>query len=97
MFSGSDRGASAGDTAAGLALAQALVKFPLLKDGGSVLEYTLLYKPLIAKCEKVNATKYPDDSSNQHAVEWFPANIQRYLQLQIDDTYDGLRTKLLQF
>ena len=44
-----------------LALAQALVRFPPLKDGGSVLEYTLLYERLIAEYEKVSATKYPDD------------------------------------
>ena len=82
-----------------LALAQALVKFPPLKDGGSVLEYTLLYERLIAEYEKVSATKYPDDLRISTLLNGLPADIKRYLQLQIDDstTYDGLRTKLLQF
>ena len=82
-----------------LALAQALVRFPPLKDGGSVLEYTLLYERLIAEYEKVSATKYPDDLRISTLLNGLPADIKRYLQLQIDDstTYDGLLTKLLQF
>ena len=82
-----------------LALAQALVKFPPLKDGGSVVEYTILYERLIAEYEKVSATKYPDDLRISTLLNGLPADIKRYLQLQIDDstTYDGLRTKLLQF
>ena len=82
-----------------LALAQALVKFPPLKEGGSVLEYTLLYEKLIAEYEKVSSTKYPDDLRISTLLSGLPPDIKRYLQLQVDDatTYEGLRTKLLQF
>ena len=82
-----------------LALAQALVKFPPLKEVGSVLEFTILYEKLISEYEKVSATKYPDDLRINTLLNGLPPDIKRYLQLQIDDAtiYEGLRTKLLQF
>ena len=44
-----------------LALAQALTKFPPLRDGGSVLEYALTFEKLVSEYEKASSQTYPDD------------------------------------
>ncbi|CAE7849605.1 unnamed protein product, partial [Symbiodinium necroappetens] len=82
-----------------LALAQALTRFPPLKEGASVLEYTLGYERLITEYEKLSSARYPEDLKISTLMSGLPQDIKRYLQLQIDDstTYNGLRSTLLQF
>ena len=82
-----------------LALAQALTRFPPLKEGASVLEYTLGYERLITEHEKLSSARYPEDLKIATLMSGLPQDIKRYLQLQIDDstTYNGLRSTLLQF
>ena len=82
-----------------LALAQALTRFPPLKEGASVLEYTLGYERLITEYEKLSSARYPEDLKISTLMSGLPQDIKRYLQLQIDDstTYTGLRSTLLQF
>ncbi|CAE7287414.1 unnamed protein product [Symbiodinium sp. CCMP2592] len=81
-----------------LALAQALTRFPPLKEGASVLEYTLAYERLITEYEKLSPSTYPEDLKISTLMSGLPQDIKRYLQLQIDDTttYHGLRSTLLQ-
>ena len=82
-----------------LALAQALTKFPPLRDGGSVLEYALTFEKLVSEYEKASSQTYPDDLKIGTLLSGLPQDVKRYLQLQIDDTttYQKLRGILLQF
>ncbi|CAE7625122.1 unnamed protein product [Symbiodinium necroappetens] len=82
-----------------LALAQALTKFPPLRDGGSVLEYTLTFEKLISEYERASSQVYPDDLKISTLLSGLPQDVKRFLQLQIDDTttYQKLRGILLQF
>ena len=82
-----------------LALAQALTRFPPLREGGSVLEYTLMFERLVGQYEQVSKGPYPDDLKISTLLSGLPQDIKRYLQLQIDEhtTYEILRTRLLQF
>ena len=82
-----------------LALAQALTRFPPLREGGSVLEYTLMFERLVGQYEQVSKGPYPDDLKISTRLSGLPQDIKRYLQLQIDEhtTYEVLRTRLLQF
>ncbi|CAE7029864.1 unnamed protein product [Symbiodinium sp. CCMP2592] len=82
-----------------LALAQALTKFPPLRDGGSVLEYALTFEKLVSEYEKASSKTYPDDLKIGTLLSGLPQDVKRYLELQIDDstTYQKLRGILLQF
>ena len=80
-------------------MAQALTKFPPLRDGGSVLEYALTFEKLVSEYEKASSQTYPDDLKIGTLLSGLPQDVKRYLQLQIDDTttYQKLRGILLQF
>ena len=82
-----------------LALAQALTKFPPLRDGGSVLEYALTFEKLVSEYERASSQTYPDDLKIGTLLSGLPTDVKRYLQLQVDDstTYSKLRQILLQF
>ena len=82
-----------------LALAEALVSFPPLQAGSSLLEYVLVYERLIREYESVSSTFYPDNLKMSTLLKGLPSDVKRHIQLNLsgDTTYTGLRDKLLQF
>ena len=82
-----------------LALAEALVSFPPLQAGSSLLEYVLVYERLIREYESVSNTFYPDNLKMSTLLKGLPSDVKRHIQLNLsgDTTYTGLRDKLLQF
>ncbi|CAE7811967.1 unnamed protein product [Symbiodinium sp. CCMP2592] len=82
-----------------LALAEALVSFPPLQAGSSLLEYVLVYERLIREYEAVSHTFYPDNLKMSTLLKGLPSDVKRHIQLNLsgDTTYTGLRDKLLQF
>ncbi|CAE7366317.1 unnamed protein product [Symbiodinium sp. KB8] len=77
--------------------ATALTHFPPLKEGASVLEYTLGYERLITEYEKLSSARYPEDLKISTLMSGLPQDIKRYLQLQIEDSTpcNGLHSTLL--
>ena len=82
-----------------LALAQALVKFPPFKDGGSLLDYTLAFERLVGEYDKVSPHPYDDNLKISTLMSGLPSDVKKYLQLTLDDkvTYERLRNRLLQY
>ena len=82
-----------------LALAQALVKFPPFREGGSLLDYTLAFERLLAEYEKVASHPYSDDLKISTLLAGLPVDIKRYLELNLDEsmTYEKLRARLLKY
>ena len=82
-----------------LALAQALSKFPALKEGGSLLEYVLGFERLVTEYEAVATEKYQGDLKISTLLAGLPQEIKRYMYMQVTDatTYPGLRDKILQY
>ena len=82
-----------------LALAQALTRFPHLKDGHSLLDYILSYERLVNDYEEVSPQPYPEDWKISTLLAGLPSDMRRYLQMQVSDstTYQSLRDKVLQF
>ena len=82
-----------------LALAQALVKFPPYREGGSLLDYTLAYEKLIQEYEKVSPHPYDDNLKLSTLMAGLPSDVRKYLELSLDETatYEKMRTRLLQF
>ena len=82
-----------------LALAQALVKFPPYREGGSLLDYTLAYERLILEYEKLSPYPYDDNLKISTLMSGLPADVRKYLELNLDDgaTYEKMRARLLQF
>ena len=82
-----------------LALAQALVKFPPFREGGSLLDYTLAFERLLAEYEKVAPHPYSDDLKISTLLAGLPVDIKRYLELSLDEsmTYEKLRARLLKY
>ncbi|CAE7756650.1 unnamed protein product [Symbiodinium sp. KB8] len=79
--------------------AEALVKFPPFKEGGSLLDYTLAYERLLNEYQKVAPHPYDDNLKISTLLAGLPADIRRYLQLSMDKdvTYEKLRTRLLSY
>ncbi|CAE7202183.1 GIP [Symbiodinium sp. CCMP2592] len=82
-----------------LALAQALVKFPPYKEGGSLLDYTLAFERLLTEYAKVAPHPYDDNLKISTLLAGLPSDVRKYLELNMDDsmTYEKLRTRLLQY
>ena len=82
-----------------LALAQALTRFPPLKEGHSLLDYILSYERLVNDYEEVSPQQYPEDLKISTLLSGLPSDMRRYLQMQVTDatTYQALRDKVLQF
>ena len=82
-----------------LALAQALVKFPPYREGGSLLDYTIAFERIITEYEKVSPAPYDDNLKISTLMAGLPSDIKKYLELNLDEhvTYEKLRSRLLQF
>ncbi|CAE7369187.1 unnamed protein product [Symbiodinium sp. CCMP2592] len=82
-----------------LALAQALVKFPPYKEGGSLLDYTLAFERLLTEYAKVAPHPYHNNLKISTLLAGLPSDVRKYLELNMDDsmTYEKLRTRLLQY
>ena len=82
-----------------LALAQALVRFPAYKEGGSLLDYTLAFERLVQEYDKVAAAPYDDNLKISTLLSGLPGDVKKYLQLNLDETmtYEKMRTQLLRF
>ena len=82
-----------------LALAQALVKFPPYREGGSLLNYTIAFERIVAEYEKVSPAPYDDNLKISTLMAGLPSDIKKYLELSVDEhvTYEKLRCRLLQF
>ncbi|CAE7401885.1 unnamed protein product [Symbiodinium natans] len=82
-----------------LALAEALVSFPGMQAGTSLLEYILVFEKLIKDYEAVSHSSYPDNLKISTLLKGLPQDIKRHIQMTLSEssTYTGLRDKLLQF
>ena len=82
-----------------LAMAQALVGFPAMSKGASLMDYVLTFEKLISEYEKISGTKYHDNLKIGTLLKGIPQNLKQHVMVDITDrtTYDELRTKLLQY
>ena len=82
-----------------LAMAQALVGFPAMSKGASLMDYVLTFEKLISEYEKISGTKYDDNLKIGTLLKGIPQNLKQHVMVDITDrtTYDELRTKLLQY
>ena len=82
-----------------LAMAQALVGFPAMSKGASLMDYVLTFEKLISEYEKISGTKYDDNLKIVTLLKGVPQNLKQHVMVDITDrtTYDELRTKLPQY
>eukprot|EP00439_Symbiodinium_sp_Y106_P016254 s8191_g2.t1 len=73
-----------------LAMAQALVGFPAMSRGASLMDYVLTFEKLISEYEKISGTKY-DDNLKKPCNEFpYAQNLKQHVMVDITDrtTYD---------
>ena len=82
-----------------LAMAQALVGFPPMSKGASLMDYVLTFEKLVSEYEKISSTKYDDNLKVGTLLKGIPQNLKQHIMVDISEktTYAELRTKLLQY
>ena len=82
-----------------LAMAQALVGFPAMSKGASLMDYVLTFEKLVSEYEKISSAKYDDNLKIGTLLKRIPQNLKQHIMVDISEktTYTGLRTKLLQY
>ena len=95
----SDECAPAKSRPRSLASAQALVRFPPFREGGSPLDCTLAFERLVGEFDKLSPHPYSDALKISTLMSGLPSDVRRYLELNLDDSvaYERLRTRLLQY
>ena len=77
-----------------LAMAQALVGFPAMSKGASLMDYVLTFEKLISEYEKISGTKYDDNLKIGTLLKGIPQNLKQHVMVDITDrtTYDHCET-----
>ena len=82
-----------------LAMAQALVGFPSMSKGASLMDYILTYEKLVNEYERLSGVRYDDNLKLGTLLKGIPQQLRQHVMVDISDraTYLDLRTKLLQY
>ena len=82
-----------------LAMAQALVGFPAMAKGASLMDYVLTFEKLVNEYEKLSTTKYDGNLKIGTLLKGIPQNLKQHIMVGITEktSYNDLRTKLLQY
>ena len=80
-------------------MAQALLGFPPLQQGGGVLEYVLSFEKLVSEYEQLSGSTYPDELKLSTLLKGLPAEIKRWCLLtsNVAMDYTTLRDHLLEY
>ena len=81
-----------------LAMAQALVGFPSMSKGASLMDYILTYEKLVNEYERLSGVRYDDNLKLGTLLKGIPQQLRQHVMVDINDrtTYLDLRSKLLQ-
>ena len=79
-----------------LAMAQALVGFPSMSKGASLMDYVLTFEKLVGQYERLSGTKYDENLQIGTLLKGLPQELRRHILVDITDrtTYSELRMKL---
>ena len=82
-----------------LAMAQALVGFPSMSRGASLMDYVLTHEKLVNEYERLSGVRYDDNLKLGTLLKGIPQQLRQHVMVDINDraTYMDLRTKLLQY
>ena len=82
-----------------LAMAQALVGFPSMSKGASLMDYILTYEKLVNEYERLSGVRYDDNLKLGTLLKGIPQQLRQHVMVDINDrtTYLDLRSKLLQY
>ena len=82
-----------------LAMAQALVGFPAMSKGASLMDCVLTFEKLVSEYEKKSSTKHDDNLEAGTLLKGIPQSLKQHIMVDISEktTYAELRTKLLQY
>ncbi|CAE7676733.1 unnamed protein product [Symbiodinium sp. CCMP2592] len=84
----------------GLAMAQALVSFPQMTKGTSILDYLLTYEKLVAEYEKLSEGKpYDENLKIGTVLKGLPNELRKHILIGLTPTtkYADIRKKLLEY
>ena len=82
-----------------LAMAQALVGFPSMSKGASLMDYILTYEKLVNEYERLSGVSYDSNLKLGTLLKGIPLQLRQHVMVDINDrtTYQELRSKLLQY
>ena len=82
-----------------LAMAQALVGFPSMSKGASLMDYILTYEKLVNEYERLSGVQYDCNLKLGTLLKGIPLQLRQHVMVDINDrtTYQELRSKLLQY
>ena len=66
-----------------LAMAQALVGFPAMAKGASLMDYVLTFEKLVNEYEKLSTTKYDDNLKIGTLLKGIPQNLKQHIMVGI--------------
>ena len=83
----------------GLAMAQALVSFPAMTKGTSILDYLLTYEKLVGEYEKVSGARYDENLKIGTVLKGLPNELRNHILVGLSPTtsYTDIRRKLLEY
>ena len=83
----------------GLAMAQALVSFPAMTKGTSILDYLLTYEKLVSEYEKISYLAYDENIKIGTVLKGLPNELRKHILvgLRPDTKYEEIRTRLLEY
>ena len=83
----------------GLAMAQALVSFPAMTKGTSILDYLLTYEKLVSEYEKISYLAYDENLKIGTVLKGLPNELRKHILvgLRPDTKYEEIRTRLLEY
>ena len=81
-----------------LAMAQALIGFPAMSNGTSLMDCVLTHEKLVNESEKLSGTRYDDNLKISTLLKGVLQNLKQQIMVDINErtTYAELRMKLLQ-
>ena len=82
-----------------LAMAQALVGFPSMSKGASLMDYILTYEKLVNEYERLSGVSYDSNLKLGTLLKGTALQLRQHVLVDINDrtTYQELRSKLLQY
>ena len=82
----------------GFAMAQALVSFPAMTKGISILDYLLTYEKFVSEYDKISQLAYDENLKIGTVLKGLPNELRKHILvgLRPDTKYEEIRTKLLE-
>ena len=80
-------------------MAQALVSFPAMTKGTSILDYLLTYEKLVSEYETISYLAYDENLKIGTVLKGLPNELRKHILvgLRPDTKYEEIRTRLLEY